>query len=267
MDIWHKLKSETRPILLYGTGNGADKILDELLRLGVKISGVFASDGFVRNRTFRGFEVISFSQAEEKFGEFVALFAFGSNRPEVFENIKKIAARQTLLCADVSVCGDEIFNLNFARAHKDELIDVYARLADEQSKKVFEQTVLFHLDGDINRLFACESSEDEAFESILKIGSAKRFLDLGAYNGDTALDFARRCPDYESITALEPDKKTFNKLIKNTEALKITTLNCAVGDQVGKMGFSETASRGSTAGGDVLVDAITVDSLKKTLII
>lgn len=263
MDIWHKLKGETRPILLYGTGNGADKILDELLRLGVTVSGVFASDGFVRRRTFRGFEVMSFAQAEEKFKEFVALFAFGSNRPEVFENIKKISSRQELLCADVSVCGGEIFNLDFARAHKSELEKVYGLLADEQSKKVFEQTVLFHLDGDIERLFACQSSEDEAFENILKIGSARHFLDLGAYNGDTALDFARRCPDYESITALEPDKKTFLKLLKNTDSLKITALNCAVSDSVGKMGFTQTASRGSVAGGDVQVDAVSVDSLCK----
>lgn len=263
MDIWHKLKGEARPILLYGTGNGADKILDELLRLGVTVSGVFASDGFVRKRVFRGFEVMSFAEAEEKFKDFVALFAFGSNRPEVFENIKRISERQTLLCADVSVCGGEIFNLEFARAHKIELEDVYNRLADEQSKKVFKETVLFHLDGDINRLFACETSEDEAFDNILKIGKAKRFLDLGAYNGDTALDFARRCPNYESITALEPDKKSFNKLIRNTEALKITALNCAISDEVGKMGFSSTASRGSVAGGDVQVDAISVDSLGK----
>ena len=26
--LWEKLKNENRPIFLYGTGNGADKILD-----------------------------------------------------------------------------------------------------------------------------------------------------------------------------------------------------------------------------------------------
>lgn len=263
MDIWHKLKGEARPILLYGTGNGADKILDELLRLGVKVSGVFASDGFVRKRVFRGFEVMSFADAEEKFKDFVALFAFGSNRPEVFENINRISKRQTLLCADVSVYGGEIFNLEYAKKHKAELEEVYARLCDEQSKKVFEETVLFHLDGDINRLFNCQTSEDEAFENILKLSDAKRFLDLGAYNGDTALDFARRCEDYESIVAIEPDAKTFKKLLKNTESLKIDSLNCAVSDSVGKLSFLGTASRGSALGEGDDVDAITVDSLKK----
>ena len=51
-DIWTKLKTEKKPILLYGTGNGADKILDECEKTGIKISGVFASSGFVRERYF-----------------------------------------------------------------------------------------------------------------------------------------------------------------------------------------------------------------------
>ncbi len=261
MDIWQNLKNESRPILLYGTGNGADKILDELLRVGVKVSGVFASDGFVRNRSFRGFEVISFSEAEARFGQFVALFSFGSNRSEVFENIRKIMSRQTLLCADVAVYGKEIFNLEFAKKHKSELKFVYSRLADEQSKKVFEQTVMFHLDGDINRLFCCETSEDEAFENILKLPKNSSFLDLGAYNGDTVLDFVRRCPNFSHITALEPDKKSFAKLIKNTEGISLTPINCAVSDTLGKIPFSFTASRGSSLGGEGEIESITIDSL------
>ena len=80
-DIWNRLVSEEKPILLYGTGNGADKILDELKRYDVKISGVFASSGFVRDRYFRGFKVMSLEQAEEVFGDFIALFSFGSTGP------------------------------------------------------------------------------------------------------------------------------------------------------------------------------------------
>lgn len=52
-----KLKDADLPIVCYGTGNGADKIFDEFERLGIKISAVMASDGFVRDRSFRGFKV------------------------------------------------------------------------------------------------------------------------------------------------------------------------------------------------------------------
>ena len=161
-DIWNKLKAEEKPILLYGTGNGADKILDELAKYDIPISGVFASSGFVRDRYFRGFKVLSLEEAEEFFGDFVALFSFGSNRPEVIDNIKRIMARHTLLAPEVPVCGGEVFNIEYARKHSDELHRAYELLADEQSKKVFRETTLFKLDGDISRLFACETEENEA---------------------------------------------------------------------------------------------------------
>ena len=75
IDIWQRLKEEKRPVLLWGTGNGADKILAELTRLGISVSGVFASDGFVRERYYQGFKVMSLAEAEEAFGDFAALFS------------------------------------------------------------------------------------------------------------------------------------------------------------------------------------------------
>ncbi len=260
-DIWQRLQNTDKPILLYGTGNGADKILERLGALGIRVQGVFASDGFVRRRTYRGFEVLSLNEAEERFGDFVALFAFGSNRAEVLDNIKRIMARHTLLAPEVPVCGEGTFNTAFAKANADALYEVYDILADEQSKKVFENTVLQKLDGDISRLFDCETSPDEAFRDILKIERGCRFLDLGAYNGDTALDFAARHPDYSSITAIEPDKKTFAKLVRNTNELNLRAINAAVSDVCGEIPFSFKSSKGSVAEGEGVSTAVTIDSL------
>lgn len=263
IDIWNKLKNEKEPILLYGTGNGADKILDECIRLGIKISGVFASSGFVRERYFRGFRVISFEEAEKQFGRFTALFAFGSDRPEVINNIRYIMQRQTLLAPEVPVCGGEIFNLEFAKKHSEALFKAYSLLCDEQSRKVFEQTTLFKLDGDISRLFACETDEDDAFSNILKLKNGYSFLDLGAYNGDTVLDFIKRVGDCSHITAVEPDPKSFSKLLNNTEVFNIECINAAVSHRCGTVPFSFKASRGSVMGGDKEIPCISIDEICK----
>lgn len=260
-DIWTKLKSETKPILLYGTGNGADKILSELDRLNIRISGVFASSGFVRNRTYKGFQVLSLEEAERQFGDFVALFAFGSNRPEVIENIKLIMRRHTLFAPEVPVCGGEIFNMEYARSHADELMKVYNLLADEQSKKVFEQTVLFKLDGDITRLLGCETDESEAFESILNLQAGNSFLDLGAYSGDTVLDFVNRTVNFGHITAVEPDRKSFLKLCANTYHLDIERINSAIGKECGDIPFSFKSSRGSVSGGEGTAECRNIDTI------
>lgn len=41
------LKTCEKPIFIYGMGDGAEKLLDEFDRLGIKCTGVFASDDFV----------------------------------------------------------------------------------------------------------------------------------------------------------------------------------------------------------------------------
>ena len=58
LDLWEYLAKERRPVALYGTGDGADKIISVLERYGLKdlIIAVFASDGFVRDRSFKGFK-------------------------------------------------------------------------------------------------------------------------------------------------------------------------------------------------------------------
>ena len=102
-DIWQYLKTEKKPIVLYGMGNGADKIIKALERVSVKPSGVFATDGFVRDKRFHGMSLTTYSALKERFGDMTVLLCFGSSRPEVLENINRIAAEQELLVPDVPV--------------------------------------------------------------------------------------------------------------------------------------------------------------------
>ena len=68
-DIWNYLKNAQKPIVLYGTGDGADKIISVCDKKGIKVSGVFASDLFVRKREFCGMPVTSFDGARSAFGD------------------------------------------------------------------------------------------------------------------------------------------------------------------------------------------------------
>ena len=45
-ELWSYLKTAQKPIVLYGMGNGADKIINTLNYFGIEFQGVFASDGF-----------------------------------------------------------------------------------------------------------------------------------------------------------------------------------------------------------------------------
>lgn len=49
-------------------------------------------------------------------------------RPEVLENINRIAAEQELLVPDVPVYGDGLFDSEYAAAHTEELLGLYSAL-------------------------------------------------------------------------------------------------------------------------------------------
>ena len=65
-DMWDIIKKEKRPIVVYGMGNGADKLLAHLSLYGVEVADFFASDGFVRGHFFHGKRVKSFSEIKEE---------------------------------------------------------------------------------------------------------------------------------------------------------------------------------------------------------
>ncbi len=262
-DLWTYLKETTKPIVLYGMGNGADKIISVLNKYDIKTSGVFASDGFVRKKTFHGFAVTDYATAKEIFGDMIVLVCFGSGLPDVIANIKRIAGEQELYAPDVAVYGDTLFNMEYALDNKEQLEKIYKCLADDVSKKVFENAVMYKLTGKIDYLFDCQTPANEVYDTILKFNNNEIYFDLGAYRGDTVEEFLSKVSDYNKIIAVEPDKKTYNKLcLATADVKKITNINACIGSIDGETAFNMNGSRGSNAGqGSEAITSVTVDTL------
>lgn len=235
--VWERLAAEQRPIVLYGMGDGADKILAQFAYRGIPVAGIFASDAFVRGHSFHGFPVRTFRDTLSVFGEhLVIVVAFASQRPEVMQRIADLDARFSVVVPDVPVVVEpprlaaadastetavsapfEVFTPAFLRAHRDELKSVYALWADEQSRTTFANLVWFKLTGQLAYLRASTTPLAEV-RSLLELGSEEHFADLGAYTGDTIRAFLHDTGGaFGSITALEPDRRNFRKLTQYVE--------------------------------------------------
>ena len=68
-DVWQRLQMEARPLVVWGMGNGADKLLSAFEKYGLEVADFMASDGFVRGQLFHGKEVLSLAKADEKVAE------------------------------------------------------------------------------------------------------------------------------------------------------------------------------------------------------
>ena len=273
-DLWEYLSQERRPVALYGTGDGADKIISVLERYGLKdlIAAVFASDGFVRDRIFHEYKVISYSECCEKHGgkDFIVLVCFGSSRPEVLEQVAKIKSERELYVPDVPVYGNILFTREFYESNKDSIEDVYTRLADDTSRSCFENYIDYKLTGDISYLERAESGPDDEFD-LLKDISEGCFVDLGAYYGDTLVRYLSRFPCLNRAVAVEPERHSFKKLSECAKTLgsDITCINALVGSSTGTEKVSASRGRGTRALAasnvelkkTIDIDVVTVDSL------
>lgn len=263
---WEFFKSTELPVVLYGTGNGADKVVDEFDRLGIKIAGVMASDGFVRKRYFRDFEVKSITDTEKEFGDFAVALCFGSQLESVIESIVNVQKKHKLLVPCVPVYENEIFNREFIEKNMLDIEKVYDILYDEKSKEVFLDFLKFELTGELEYLFKSETDKDEAFNNILKLGQNEAYLDLGAYRGDTVEEFLKYSGgQYEKIVALEPDRKSFKKLCEYLEDKKnATAVNKGIWDKSGTVYFKDGGGRNNSVNSDGFeTEVITVDDIVK----
>ncbi len=223
-DLWNFLAEATahgRPILLYGMGNGADKILAVCAARGIPVADVFASDGFVRGHAFHGRTVLSFAEACRRYDPqtMIVLLSFASSRPEVLETIARVAAAVEMYIPDVPVTGQDLFDRAFYEANLPDIRAARALFADEESRRVYDGILAYKLTGRPDILRATESHPEEALTTLLPVQDFHTALDLGAYNGDSIRALRPLAPHLEQVIAMEPDRRNHRKLKAYADAL------------------------------------------------
>lgn len=268
-DIWQYLAETHKKIVMYGMGNGADKILRVCESRGIKICDFFASDGFVRGHSFHGKVVLSYTEVKEKYGadNMIVLLSFASSLSDVIENILRIDAECELYAPDVPVFGDNLFDMDFYLSNKEKLDNVYDMLADAESRSIFENTVAYKLTGKISYLEAAVSSKDKVYTELLSADSIERCIDLGAYNGDTVRELAEYAPCLRRVFALEPDRRNFRKLsiyAEEENRFCVDAINAAAWSEGTILEFDASGNRNSnisSVGKTVEVRAVSVDDV------
>lgn len=243
-NVWDTLKADEKPIVLYGMGDGADKILDVFSSKGIKCTDIFASDEFVRGHFFHGMRVKKYSEIEQMYGEFTVVLSFASRRDEIIEKIYEIDKSHEVLAPDVPVAGIGLFSREFIEEHDEEFNAAYNLLADGESKQNFINILNFKVSGKIKYLLPfCDKSR--VYSEFLRF-SGESIADLGAYDGDTIREFIAADPDYKKIFAFEPDEKNYNRLLKKTAGLRDIVPFCMGAWNREELGrFSSTSNRNS----------------------
>ena len=94
------IKDSGMPALIYGMGNGADKVIDLFNINKIDILGVTASDDYVRGQSFRGYTVKHLSEFN---GKYIITPAFGTCIESVMNHIIELSSEYPLLYPAVPV--------------------------------------------------------------------------------------------------------------------------------------------------------------------
>ncbi len=270
-DLWEYLKNTDKKIVLYGMGNGADKILSVCERYGIEICDFFASDGFVRGHEFHGKRVLSYSETKEKYGvdNIIVLLSFASSLPDVLDNIYRIAEECELYAPDVPVYGDEIFNFEFYTNNLDKINKAREQFSDEESKRIYDNIIKYKLYGNINYLRDAESSPDECYREILDAKTIKTSADLGAYNGDSIRELMGYAENLKRVVAFEPDRRNFRKLTEwasCVDGVEITPCNLGAWSREEVLYFDGSGNRNASMTQNTSVFSDAINQRKKKII-
>ena len=249
-DLWEMLRVTERPILLYGMGNGADKMIARLDAMGKSVADVFASDGFVRGQSFHGKRVLTYTEASQTYKNPIILVCFGSALPDVLDTVFHLEEKHDLYIPDMPVAGDDYFTAAFYREHYDEILKAYNLFADDASCELYANLLWYKLTGKPSFLRDGVKTGDE--RELLGYKTMKSAVDVGAYRGDTLKEMLENAPCLETVFALEPDAKNFKKLSTYAEGIEgkeILLFHAAAWQSSGALAFASSGNRNATLGG------------------
>jgi FkbM family methyltransferase len=150
------------------------------------------------------------------------------------------------------------------KGHVQDWEKLYANLADEASRRVLKDIVLFRVSGDSAYMKDYQLRMNEQyFEDFLALGAGESFVDCGGFDGDTTEEFIRRCPHYGHIYFFEPSPKNLAKAkARIADHSRIEFLEEGVSDKEQSVCFNFAGSASSISeSGEERIHLITIDSL------
>lgn len=149
----------------------------------------------------------------------------------------------------------------------DTINKVLSILNDEESKIQYRKHMECRINLDFDNLPVADVNNQYFPADLIDLNQSEYFLDAGAYNGDTLLDFYKRVKGkYINYIALEPDPTNFNDLntlIKINNINNVTTFAYAISNKNCILNFEATGGAGAvfSNNGTIEVASIRVDDI------
>lgn len=195
-------------------------------------------------------------------------------RPKfIFKYLIEMGFKNIVDYFDFNFYNPKIFPIPFNNDNYDKITsnmnrlnNVYKKLEDELSKKIFKSVIDFRLNFNYNEQDFIYETNQQYFEDFIDKESIKVFLDAGGYDGSTSLIAIDKFPNLKEIYYFEPHPKSMTisrKKLENQSSCNIVFFENALS---ATNSFKYLTEEMGTANhliidGKLKVDVRTIDSL------
>ena len=271
-----EIKNLKLPVVIFGAGIYAKRIVDMLVAHDVDISGCMVdSEYFKPNQTYLGFPIYSPEQISDKCGQYIFVRGIAiSPKNDFAEKIRRIMNNDNVAVYEFLADKSEAITYDYILENQDKFWETYNLLADDLSRKTMEVFFKTHItentvyiknlldETGVSKEYFNEFTRDRAVNGV--------YVDCGAYIGDSVEDFVDFVDGkYKKVFAIEPDTKNFlklEKLVRDKDYKNVELFNCGVWDKRDSLTFESTGSLGSviSESGDITIEVDSIDNIVGT---
>lgn len=210
-----KLKRGGKNIVLFGAGLSGITILNYLRKNGVEPCAFCDNNQVKVGQKIQGLEVLSFSKLQRDFKDSVIVISCDAYR-EITDQLVHAAFRPTqIYFIDPRWVRRPEGEREYIENHLYDFEESYHLLEDQKSKDVFISLLNYKISHELKYI---ESIADDGMyfdKDLIRFKPDWTFLDVGAYNGDTLLEFVDACEgNYGKVICLEPNEENVRALEK-----------------------------------------------------
>ncbi len=257
------LNTKTEKYIL-GQNNNAEKLLNTVK----DIDGII--DDYTKEKEWKNEKILKHKDIKNKTAIIVscslAIYpytALNALHKEGFSNVITILdiVKFSDLNLDIqflSKANEDIEN-SFQKYNK-----IYNLIKEKESKKVFSDIINFRYSFSLSFMkYYKVDSIGQYFEDFLNLDN-EVFVDAGAYDGQTSLEFIKHCPNYKSVYLFEPSESNLKLAKENLKSYRnINFITKGLSNKKDTLKFdTESGSASSISeNGTVAIDVDTLDTL------
>lgn len=149
---------------------------------------------------------------------------------------------------------------SYYQAHAERIARMRGQLADEASRELLDRIVDFRITGDYLQLPA-PTPRQYFPEDLPAWPQPLRFIDCGAYTGDTVEEMRTAGLTFEAVATFEPNLENYAVLVKSLSDLNAVNFPCGVSDGNRRVGFDGALGAGGhlVESGEEMVTCVRMD--------